>query len=243
MKNNENDIVEIDPNNIPKHLAFIMDGNGRWATKQGLPRTAGHRAGVDALTRVAEASRDFGVQYVTVYAFSTENYNRSEKECNYIFELTRRFAKSKLKTFLKNDTRFVIFGDLDYSDKLDGETKEALLNLQEATKNCKSHTLNMCFSYGGKHEIVQAVNKLIKAGEREITAEKIARNLYSAGMPDPDMIIRASGEQRLSNFLMWQSAYSELYFCDTYWPDFNKETVKECIIEYQKRNRRFGNVK
>lgn len=236
------EIQEIDPNNIPNHIGFIMDGNGRWATKRGLPRTAGHRAGVDALTRVAESCRNFGVKHLSVYAFSTENFKRSDKECSFIFDLITKFAREKAEELKKNNTKLVVCGDLEFSEKLNQETKDALKFAVEKTKDCTDCTLNLCFSYGGHHEIVDAVNKLIKSGKKEVTAEDIESELYTKGQPMPDLIVRASGEQRLSNFLLWQSAYAELYFTSTHWPDFDKNTVKECIIEYQKRNRRFGNV-
>lgn len=242
MKNKKN-IQEVDSNNIPVHIGFIMDGNGRWATKRGLPRTAGHRAGVDSLTRVAEACRDFGVKILTIYAFSTENFKRSEKECKFIFDLVTKFAREKAEELKKNNTRLVVCGDLNYSDKIPEETKEALAYAVNETKDCTDCTMNLCISYGGRHEIVQAVNSLIKAGKTEVTEEDIENALYTSGQPNPDLIVRASGEQRLSNFLPWQSAYAELYFPKTHWPDFNKETVRECILEYQRRDRRFGKVK
>lgn len=233
---------EIDPNNVPKHIGFIMDGNGRWAVKRGLPRTAGHRAGVDALTRVVEGCRDLGITTVSVYAFSTENYKRDEKECKFIFDLITKFAKEKADELKKNNTKLVICGDLNFSPKLNKETKDALLYAAEKTKDCTGYTLNLCFSYGGHHEIVEAVNTLIKSGKTELTEIDIENELYTKGQPRLDLIVRASGEQRLSNFLLWQSAYAELYFTDVHWPDFNKNVVKECVLEYQKRNRRFGNV-
>ena len=235
-------VPQMDTNNIPRHIGFIMDGNGRWATRRGLPRTAGHRAGVDALTRVLEACNNFGVEVVSVYAFSTENYKRKDEECKFIFKLIKDFIEEKTQELIKNDTRLIVAGDLEYSDKLDNETKSALLKAVEETKNCKTHTLVLCFSYGGRHEIVQAVNSLIKEGKTEVCESDIECKLYTTGVVDPDLIVRASGEQRISNYLMWQSAYAELMFVEDFWPDFNSETVKKCIMEYQRRNRRFGNV-
>ena len=232
----------IDPNNVPRHIGFIMDGNGRWATRRGLPRTAGHKAGVDALTRVLEACNDFGVEVVSVYAFSTENYKRKDAECAFIFDLIKQFINQKTQDLIKNDTRLVVAGDLEYSEKLDAETKNALLKAVEETKECKSHTFVLCFSYGGRHEIVDAVNMLIKEGKTELTEADIESKLYTAGIDDPDLVVRASGEQRTSNYLMWQSAYAELMFVKDFWPDFNKNIVEKCIVEYQRRNRRFGNV-
>lgn len=243
MKIKREQTTQIDTNNIPKHIGFIMDGNGRWATKRGLPRTAGHKKGCDALIKVLKACNELGVESVSVYAFSTENFNRSIDECRFIFDLIKDFAKSKQKEFLKYDTKLNICGDLEFSNKLDNATKQALLEVSANTAHCKTHTLNLCFSYGGRHEITQAVNKLISLGKSTITEQDISNTLYTSGQPDPDLIVRASGEHRLSNFLLWQSAYSEFYFPKEMWPEFNKKTVEKCILEYQKRERRFGNIK
>lgn len=242
MRRKKNSEPTIDVENIPYHIGFIMDGNGRWATRRGLPRTAGHRAGVDALTRVAEACRDLGVKVMSVYAFSTENFQRSDGECKFIFDLVERFAKEKTAELLKNNTRFVVSGDLAYSPKLPQSTIDALMEAQQKTSECTDLILNMCFSYGGHHEIVDAVNKLIKSGKTEVSEADIEANLYLPNVAPPDLIVRASGEQRLSNFLLWQSAYAELLFVEDFWPDFNAEIVRNCVIEYQKRNRRFGKV-
>lgn len=235
--------LKIDLNNVPKHIAFIMDGNGRWAKRRGLPRTAGHRAGVDALTRVLRACREYGVRAVSVYAFSTENYKRSDEECNYIFDLIEKFVQEKLENLKEHKTKLVVCGDLDYSPKLNEATKLALKKAEEETKDCDEYILNLCFSYGGRHEVVEAINKLIKDGKTTITEEDISGAIYTNESGDPDLIVRASGEHRLSNFLLWQSAYSELYFPSEHWPEFDKKVVEKCIIEYQKRDRRFGNVK
>ena len=239
---NKKQAIEIDPNNVPRHIGFIMDGNGRWATKRGLPRTAGHKAGVDALTRVLEACNEFGVEVVSVYAFSTENYKRKEEECKFIFKLIKDYIQEKTQELIKYDTKLVVAGDLDYSDKLDEETKKALQKAVKETSNCKTRTFILCFSYGGRHEVISAVNSLIKEGKTKITETDIESKLYTAGVADPDLIIRSSGEERISNFLMWQSAYAELMFVKDFWPDFNRDIVKKCILEYQRRNRRFGNV-
>jgi len=241
IKNKEKSTIDI--LKVPKHLAFIMDGNGRWATKRGLPRTAGHKKGCDALEKVLKACQDYGVKVVSVYAFSTENFNRSEEECNYIFKLIKDFAASKQDEFIKTNTKLNICGDLNYSDKLDSGTKQALLDVAEKTKNCTENILNLCFAYGGRHEITQAVNALILSGKTFVTEQDIQGALYTNGQPDPDLIVRASGEHRLSNFLLWQSAYSEFYFPKELWPEFNKKTVEKCILEYQTRERRFGNIK
>lgn len=243
MKFRKNKTIEIDKTNIPKHIGFIMDGNGRWATRRGLPRTAGHKAGCDAIQKVLNACKKYGVKIVSVYAFSTENFNRSKEECQFIFDLIKDFALNRIEEFKKENIKLNIAGDLEYSDKLDKETKDALLKVAKETENNTEYILNLCFSYGGRHEIVSAINNLIKKGKTTVTEADIAGELYTAGQIDPDLIVRASGEHRLSNFLMWQSAYSELYFPTEMWPEFNEKTVEKCILEYQKRERRFGNVK
>ena len=177
-----------------------MDGNGRWAKRRGLPRTAGHRAGVDALINVLRACRDYGVKAVSVYAFSTENYKRSDEECKFIFDLIEKFAKEKLSNLKEHNTKLVVCGDLDYSDKLSKGTKDSLMKAQEETKDCDGYILNLCFSYGGRHEITEAVNTLIKEGKTVITEEDISRCVYTHESGDPDLIVRASGETRLSKF-------------------------------------------
>lgn len=231
----------IDSENIPAHIGFIMDGNGRWAKKRGIPRSAGHREGSIALEKVCSACRDFGVKTITVYALSTENLKRSEKEVNYIMNLAVEFLEKELSNAIKNDLKINIIGDI-YNERVDEKTRNCFLNAMQKTKDCKTYVLNIAFVYGGRDEIVRAVNKIIESGLKNITESDFEKFLYTAGQPDPDLIVRASGEQRVSNFLMWQHAYSEFYFLDTLWPDFDKETVKKCIIEYQKRTRKFGKV-
>lgn len=232
---------KIDMSNIPAHIGFIMDGNGRWAKRRGLPRSMGHREGVFAMRRVCEACRDFGVKTVTVYALSTENLNRSEKEVKFIFDLVVEFVNSELKNAISNDLKINVIGNLDHP-RLPLEVKNACVKAMEETKECKTYVLNIAFMYGGRDEIVRAVNGIIKDGKTEITEEEFSNYIYTAGQADPDLIVRASGEQRISNFLLWQIAYSEFYFPKTYWPDFNKKTVEECILAYQSRKRRFGKV-
>ncbi len=232
---------KIDPNNIPEHIAFIMDGNGRWAKKRGLPRSLGHREGGNALRRVCDACKEFDVKTVTVYALSTENLNRSEKEVNYIFDLIAEFLPQELPNALNNDLKINIIGNLNHP-KVPQVVKDACKTCVEETMNCKSYVLNIALLYGGRDEIVEATNKIIKSGVKQVTEEEFEKYLYTAGQKDPDLIVRASGEQRISNFLLWQHAYSELCFTKTCWPDFSRRTVEECILEYQKRTRRFGNV-
>lgn len=232
---------KIIPQNVPKHIGFIMDGNGRWAKKRGLPRSAGHREGSVAMRRVCEACRDFGVKTVTVYALSTENLQRSESEVNYIMNLAVEFIEKELSNAIKNDLKINIIGDIEHK-RIDEKTRECFKTAMEKTRNCKTYVLNIAFVYGGRDEIVRGINKLLAEKRNSITEVEFANYLYTAGQTDPDLIVRSSGEQRVSNFLLWQHAYSEFYFPKTLWPDFNKQTVKECILEYQKRTRKFGKV-
>lgn len=234
--------IKIDPNNIPVHIGFIMDGNGRWAKEKGLPRSLGHRAGVDALSRVLEYCYNVGVKYMSVYALSTENFKRPKTEVDYILNLVEEFINKKLQNALEKDIRICVMGDLDFKE-LPSNVKKSLLNAVDKTKNCKKFVLNLGFCYGGRHEIVSAVNKILKDDIKVVDEKTISDYLYTAHMPDPDLIVRASGEQRISNFMLWQIAYSEMYFPKEYWPQFNDKIVEKCIIEYQKRNRRFGDAK
>ena len=229
----------------PRHIAIIMDGNGRWAKKRGLPRTAGHAAGAEAFRRIANYCRTLGVEYLTVYAFSTENWKRSAEEISGIMRLLRRYLEEALADMEKNRVRFKFFGDLS---KLNPE-------LQEMCRRAESRSVdydvqvNFCLNDGGRDEIVHAVKGFLsdveagKAHREDLNEEVLSGYLYSAGVPDPELIIRPSGELRLSNFLLWQCAYSEFYFCDTLWPDFTRAELDKAIIDYQKRDRRVGGVK
>lgn len=239
MKKND---VEIDVNNIPRHIGFIMDGNGRWAKKRGLPRTAGHREGAFALRRVCAACRDFGVKAITVYALSTENLKREKKEVDYIFKLIEEFITKELKNAEKNGVRINFVGNINH-ERIPASCKTIAVNAMEETKNNTNFILNIALVYGGRDEIVRAVNKAIKSGLTDVTESDFSALLDTANVPDPDLIVRASGEQRVSNFLLWQMAYSEFYFPKEYWPEFDKDMVKKCILEYQTRTRKFGNVK
>ena len=234
-------VEKIDQDNIPEHIGFIMDGNGRWAKKRGLARSVGHREGSIAMRRVCEACRDFGVKTVTVYALSTENLMRDKKEVDYIFSLAVEFIEKELENAIKNDLKINIIGNLNH-ERITGKVYECFTNAMEKTKNCKTYVLNIAFIYGGRDEIVSAVNRILADGKKKITEAEFENYLYTAGQKDPDLIVRSSGEQRVSNFLLWQHAYSEFYFPKTLWPDFDKNTVRECILEYQKRTRKFGKV-
>lgn len=226
----------------PRHIAIIMDGNGRWARKRGLPRTAGHSAGAEAFRRIANYCRTLGVEYLTVYAFSTENWKRSQEEVGGIMLLLRRYLEEAIRDMTKNRVRFRFFGDLSrLSPQLqklcyDAENQSAEYDVQ----------VNFCLNYGGRDEIVRAARAFatqVAEGRRkpeELTEELFSSYLYSAGVPDPELIIRPSGELRTSNFLPWQSAYSEYVFMDVLWPDFGPQDLDKAIDEYHRRNRRFG---
>ncbi len=226
----------------PQHIAIIMDGNGRWAKKRGLPRTAGHAAGAEAFRRIATHCSKRGVKYLTVYAFSTENWKRAEEEVAGIMQLMGKYLEEGLRDMEKNRVRICFFGDLS---RLNPELREKCRRAQNESKDYDVQ-VNFCFNYGGRLEIVQAAQQFAQAvanGERkpeELTEALFENYLYSAGVPDPELIIRPSGEQRTSNFLLWQSAYSEYVFMDVLWPDFSAKDLDAAIEEYHRRNRRFG---
>ena len=226
----------------PQHIAIIMDGNGRWAKQRGLPRTAGHAAGAESFRRIANYCRSLGVRYLTVYAFSTENWKRSQEEIAGIMRLLRRYLEEALQDMEKNRVRFRFFGDLS---RLSPALQKLCLDAQNRSSEYDVQ-VNFCLNYGGRDEIVQAARQFalqVAAGERkpeDLTEELFEHYLYSAGIPDPELVIRPSGEKRVSNFLLWQSAYSEYVFMNVLWPDFTPEHLDEAIAEYHRRNRRFG---
>ena len=228
----------------PRHIAIIMDGNGRWAKKRGLPRTAGHAAGAESFRRIANYCRTLGVEYLTVYAFSTENWKRSADEVAGIMRLLRRYLEEALQDMEKNKVRFRFFGDLS---KLSPDLQKLCSDAENRSTDYDVQ-VNFCLNYGGRDEIVQAARRFareVAAGERkpeDLTEELLSGYLYSANVPDPELIIRPSGELRTSNFLPWQTAYSEFVFMNVLWPDFSEEHLDEAIAEYQRRNRRFGGV-
>lgn len=226
----------------PRHIAIIMDGNGRWAKKRSLPRTAGHAAGAETFRRIANYCRELGVEYLTVYAFSTENWKRSADEISGIMRLLRRYLEEALADMDKNRVRFKFFGDLS---KLSPELQTLCRNA-ESRSNEYDVQVNFCLNYGGRDEIIHAVKGFMadvaagKARAEDLNEQVLSDYLYSVGVPDPELIIRPSGEQRTSNFLLWQSAYSEYVFMDVLWPDFSTEDLDRAIEEYHRRNRRFG---
>ena len=226
----------------PRHIAIIMDGNGRWAKKRGLPRTAGHSAGAEAFCRIANYCRTLGVEYLTVYAFSTENWKRSQEEVGGIMLLLRRYLEEAIRDMTKNRVRFRFFGDLS---KLSPQLQKLCYDAENQSAEYDVQ-VNFCLNYGGRDEIVRAARAFaaeVAEGKRkpeELTEELFSSYLYSAGVPDPELIIRPSGELRTSNFLPWQSAYSEYVFMDVLWPDFGPQDLDKAIDEYHRRNRRFG---
>ena len=230
---------------VPNHIAIIMDGNGRWAKKRGLPRTAGHAAGAESFRRIANYCRTLGVKYLTVYAFSTENWKRSEEEVSGIMKLLGNYLREALRDMEKNHVRFCFFGDLS---RLSPELQELCHSAMEESSNYHDVQVNFCLNYGGRDEIVKAARTFAEdvangvRDPRELSEEMFTNYLYSADVPDPELIIRPSGEMRTSNFLLWQSAYSEYVFMDVLWPDFGPRDLDAAIEEYNRRNRRFGGV-
>ena len=230
---------QIEKENLPKHIAITMDGNGRWAKDKGKLRIFGHQHGVKAVRETVEAAAEIGIKFLTLYAFSTENWKRSEREVNALMTLLISTISKETKTLMKNDICLNAIGNLgQLPKKCEQELEQAI----EKTKNNKRMTLILALSYSGRWEIVNAVNKILKEKNlgKEITEETFQQYLNTKGVPDPELLIRTSGEHRISNFLLWQIAYSELYFTDTLWPDFRKEDLLKAIIDYQKRERRFG---
>lgn len=223
---------------VPTHVGFIMDGNGRWAKQKGKPRNFGHQKGAENVEKVVSACFSSGIKYVSLYAFSTENWGRPENEVKKIMDLLYKFLIKYTKTLIKNEIRFMVSGD---KDGLSKELRELIVKAEEITKSY-SKTLNIAINYGGKQEIVSAVNKIITLGETQVTEETISNHLYTSELPDIDLVIRTSGEQRLSNFFIWQCAYAEFYFTSVLWPDFDENCLQDAISWYSKRNRRFGKL-
>ena len=213
-----------------------MDGNGRWAKNQNKPRVFGHKAGANTLRKIMEYCNKIGVTYLTVYAFSTENWKRSQEEVDALMFLFKSYIKSERENLLKNKIRFMVSGR---EEGVNPSLMEAIKELEEVTSKDYEMTLNIAFNYGGRAEITDAVNKILKEGKTSITEEEFSKYLYN-DIPDPDFVIRTSGEFRISNFLLWQIAYSEIYITDKYWPDFDEVEMEKAILSYSKRERRFG---
>jgi undecaprenyl diphosphate synthase len=234
----------IDPQKMPVHVAIIMDGNGRWATERGLPRREGHKQGVETVRDTVRNCNEIGIKVLTLFAFSTENWQRPEWEVSYLMSLPEKYFESELPELIRKNVQVRMIGD---RKKLPRRVLRVIDEGAAATKNNNGMILNFALNYGSRVEILFAVNHLVAeaaAGKalKRVTEKKLASYLYTAGLPDPDLLIRTSGEQRISNFLLWQLAYSELYFTEVYWPDFNKAELLKAVTVYQQRKRRFGGV-
>lgn len=234
---------QIDNNNIPKHIAIIMDGNGRWAKQKGKNRIFGHSGGVSSVREIVETAAELGVRYLTLYTFSTENWNRPQDEVSGLMKLLLKTTRMEVRTLSKNNVRLRTIGNIEGLPK---DTLNELLHAMETTKNNTRMDLILALNYGSKLEILQAVKQIAEKVQTgalrisEINEEVFSNHLYTTGIPDPELMIRTSGENRLSNFLLWQLAYSEFYFTELLWPDFNKEELYKAILAYQKRERRLG---
>jgi undecaprenyl diphosphate synthase len=226
---------------IPTHVGLIMDGNGRWATQRGLPRLAGHKAGVENVKPTVLAAKKFGIKYLTFYAFSTENWKRPQDEVSGIMNLLSIFIDKEVNNLHKEGVRILHIGR---RERLDQGLRKKIEGAIDLTKDNTTITVQMGLDYGGRDEITQAVRKIVSSGvtPEAVTEELISQNLYTAGIPDPDLIIRTSGEMRTSNFLIWQSAYSEWIFPETYWPDFTEQVFWQMLVEYSRRDRRYGGL-
>ena len=228
-----------------QHIAIIMDGNGRWATRRGLPRSLGHKQGAEVVQTITKAAAEKGIKYLTLYAFSTENWQRSEEEVSYLMDLLREYLKSDLREIKENEVRIRFIGE---REMLDADIQKMMLNLEQETEHFDKMTLCIALSYGSRQEIISAVKRtasLVKNGDirlEDVDIHLFSDMLYTKGIPDPDLLIRTSGEQRLSNYLLWQLAYSELAFTDVLWPDFTPENLQEIIDNFKTRERRYGKV-
>ena len=239
---------QADVDRLPRHIAIIMDGNGRWATRRGLPRTAGHKAGAETFRRIATHCKNLGVQYLTVYAFSTENWKRSADEVGAIMTLLKKYLQEAVVSMERDNIRLHFFGDMT---PIDPELRALARKTDEITEHLGADAFqaNVCLNYGGRDEILRAVRRFAadcadgKCAPEDLDEAMMGSYLDSAGIPDPELIIRPSGELRLSNFLLWQCAYSEFYYTDVLWPDFDEKELEKAIADYQKRDRRFGGVK
>jgi undecaprenyl diphosphate synthase len=237
----------IDPERLPAHIAIIMDGNGRWANRRNMPRVAGHRAGIDPVRGTVETCARLGITALTLYAFSVENWKRPRHEVETLWRLLRYYLRRELPDLMENNIRLSAIGRLE---ALPRQVRQELESVMEATSGNSGLIVNLAINYGGRAELVDAVNALIDQAridgtldQLQVTEEEIASKLYTANVPDPDLLIRTSGEMRISNFLLWQIAYSELHVTETLWPDFKRSDLLKAIFDYQKRDRRFGGVK
>ena len=238
-------LMKIDKQKLPKHVAIIMDGNGRWATRRGLPRSFGHKQGVSVLKKILKAEKNIGCQVITDYAFSTENWSRPIKEVEFLINLFSEVLKKEIKEIHEESTKIKFIGDLTPFPK---NLKEIISSSESLTKNNNKFLFNVCVNYGGRQEIVKVAKELaLKSSAGEIKPSEINEELFNSelltrGIKDPELLIRTSGEKRISNFLLWQLAYSEIYISDVLWPEFNEDEFLKAIIDYQSRNRRFGGI-
>ena len=230
---------QIDLTKLPKHVAIIMDGNGRWAKKRLLPRIIGHTNGVKTVNKIVEFARKLNIQVLTLYAFSTENWQRPKDEVAGIMTLLKTYLKSELENMIENQVSFRVVGDIS---KMSPDIQEELKAAIDKTKDMKGLVLNVALNYGSRQEILMACKSLIDKGIKNPTEQDLSYSLYTKGLPDPDLLIRTSGEMRISNFLLWQIAYTEIYVTDILWPDFDEDEFCKAIIDYQKRDRRFGKI-
>jgi undecaprenyl diphosphate synthase len=233
----------MDTSNLPKHIAIIMDGNGRWAERRSLNRIAGHRMGIKRAKEIIRASREIGVQVLTLYAFSTENWNRPQREISTLMALLKRFLSAEGRSLIKNNIRLNAIGAIE---DLPGDVQDVLQQVMEQSRHNTGMVLNAALSYSGRQEIIQAIRRMCREASEgrldpaRVDEKIISDYLYTVGLPDPDLLIRTSGEYRISNFLLWQTAYTELYITGTLWPDFSKQDLLRAIADYAKRERRFG---
>jgi len=237
---------ELDPKRLPAHIAIIMDGNGRWARQRNFPRIMGHRAGVTSVRAVTETCAQLGIEALTLYAFSVENWKRPRHEVDALWRLLRHYLRRELITLMQNDVQLVAIGRIE---SLPANVQDELSSVMEKTASNRGMRLNLAINYGGRTELVDAVNSMIDCARLEgtldsleVNEETISANLYTAGLRDPDLLIRTSGEMRISNFLLWQIAYAEIYVTGTLWPDFGRTQLLEAVLDYQQRDRRFGGV-
>ena len=236
---------QVDFDRLPRHIAIILDGNGRWAKQRSLPRTAGHKVGAETFRTIATYCRDIGIDYLTVYAFSTENWKRPKEEVDTIMGLLKAYLLEAIDTMEKDNVRLCFMGDMTV---LNDELRELVERCNEISAKLSGCQCNICINYGGRAEIIQAARNFAadcvqgNANAEELTEEAFEKYLYSAGIPSPELLIRPGGEQRLSNFMLWQCAYAEFYYTDVLWPDFSKEELLKAISAYQRRNRRFGGL-
>jgi len=231
--------AQLDIDSLPKHVAVIMDGNGRWALRNGLPRVAGHKRGVNTVRRVTEQCRQYGIQVLTLYAFSDENWGRPKEEVGFLMDLLGTFLKAEIATMKANGIRFRTIGRIE---RLPASVQTWIARALSETEKNTGMVLNVALSYGGRGEILEAIKRMHSSqiASADVTEETFSSFLDTAGLPDPDLIIRTSGEKRISNFLLWQAAYAELYFTDTLWPDFEEHDLLAALLDYQGRQRRFG---